>query len=121
MIKLTKKLENKYFIDNLTEEKKTLTLKNLAKEVQEVLREGIAIVYFWKEGIGWKHIELWYEDPTEETFSNEDNKIIDSIFKKDRFAICLDGYNCFAAYNLNYIQWRIKNAYEKNREVLIND
>ena len=97
-----------------------LTLKKTAKEVQDVLEEGIAIVYFWKEENNWKHSEFWYEDPTNETFSLEDNAIIDLILEKDKFAISLDGYNCFADYNLEYIEWRIKKAYEENKERILN-
>jgi hypothetical protein len=102
------------------EAEEELTLKKTAKEVQDVLEEGIAIVYFWKEENNWKHSEFWYEDPTNETFSLEDNAIIDLILEKDKFAISLDGYNCFADYNLEYIEWRIKKAYEENKERILN-
>jgi hypothetical protein len=107
--------------EEIKEDEKVLTLKNMAKKVQEVLREGIAIVYFWKNGRGWKYFEFWHEDPTNETFSSEDQIIIDSILKKDKFSIALDGYNCFGAYDLNYIQWRIKKAYEENKERILNE
>jgi hypothetical protein len=113
--------ENEEIKEEIKEDEKALTLKNMAKKVQEVLREGIAIVYFWKNGRGWKYFEFWYEDPTNETFSSEDQIIIDSILKKDKFSIALDGYNCFGAYDLNYIQWRIKKAYEENKERILNE
>jgi hypothetical protein len=113
--------ENEEIKEEIKEDEKTLTLKNMAKKVQEVLREGIAIVYFWKKNRSWKYMEFWHEDPTNETFSSEDQIIIDSILKKDKFAIALDGYNCFGAYDLNYIQWRIKKAYEENKERILNE
>ena len=58
-----------------------MTLSKLSKEIQELLREGIAIIYVWKIGKSWRYSEFWYEDLNEKTFSMEDQISIDSIIE----------------------------------------
>ena len=93
-----------------------MTLLQVSKDVQEILREGIATVYFWKNGKSWCYTSFWYEDVKNETFSLEDQKLIDIILESDPYAIGLDGYNSFGSYTLQYISWRIKKGYLDNKK-----
>jgi hypothetical protein len=100
-----------------------MNLKKLCKETQSLLEEGIAIIYVWKIGRSWNFEPFWAEKTDEngiDTFAAEDQKIIDEIRKTDKNTIDLNGYESFGDYSLQYIEWRIKKAYEDNKDMNIS-
>lgn len=95
-----------------------MNLRQLAKKNQELLVEGIANLYVWKEGRSWKCQAFWYDDPANEIYDIEDQKEIDEILKIDRFAVEINGYESIGGDTLNYISWRIKKAYEDQKDYI---
>jgi len=93
-----------------------MTLKQLSKEIQGLLEEGIAIIYVWKIDKSWKFYEFWYEDLNEKTFSLEDKMLIDSIMEADKAATSFNGYEEFGSYTLKYIEDRIKYGYLRSKQ-----
>jgi hypothetical protein len=93
-----------------------MTLSKLSKEIQELLEEGIAIIYVWKIGKSWRYSEFWYEDLNEKTFSMEDQISIDSIMEADKAATSFNGYEEFGSYTLKYIEDRIKYGYLRSKQ-----
>lgn len=108
-------------IKYIFERGKIMNIRELAKKTKDLLEEGIAIVYFWKIKKSWNYKAFWYEEITEEKFSKEDQKEIDNILEIDKNAVGLNGYEEFGSYTLKYIEWRIKRAYQDQKEMLENN
>jgi hypothetical protein len=93
-----------------------MNLLKLSKEIQELLREGIANIFVWKVKRSWNYKIFWYEDPANDIYSTEDLKEIEEIKKIDNCYLELNGYNDFLDYTLSYIKDRIIKQYEINQE-----
>lgn len=98
-----------------------MNIREIAKKNQELFEEGIANIYIWKEGRSWKSEAFWYDNPTNETYDIYDEKDIQEIYKKDKYAINLNGYEELGCYGIEYIEYKIKEEYKRNKEFLIEE
>lgn len=91
-----------------------MTLKQLAKEVQEYVTEGIAKLIIWKKGRSWNYETSWYDEelwPSQEEAA-EYEALIEGIKAVDEDYIELHTYECFARDTQDYIAFQIKRLYE---------
>lgn len=90
-----------------------MTLKELAKEVQDTLRDGVLNVIIWRENNKWKTDTFCSWDDMKDL--EEEAKLL-AIREKDPHAIVVNGYEDFGAYTLAYIGYQIKRLYENELE-----
>ena len=72
-----------------------MTLKNLTKEIKEVIQEGIFWIVVWKEGRSWQYFSFFPENGSYDEGFNlayDDMEFLKQIARKDYKAICFNGY-----------------------------
>lgn len=91
-----------------------MTLKQLAREVKDIVKDGIATLFVWKKGRSW-YYEIFYYD--NENISEEGyekyKKLNDTIKAIDENYLALNTYEYFANSTLDYIAFQVKRLYEK--------
>ncbi len=92
------------------------SLRNVVKDCQNELRDGIAWVAFWREGRSWKSESFYLE--MDDTISPDDLWWLKEARKKDPAAIALNTYYCgHLAGDMNLdeltagVRWQYENGY----------
>lgn len=92
-----------------------MTLKQLAREVQDVVKDGIATLLVWKKGRSWCYETSYYDEglcpPKEE--ADEYEALIERIKAVDEKYLTLNTYEYFVNDTLDYIAFQIKRLYER--------
>lgn len=90
-----------------------MTLKQLAREVQEYVIDGVAALIIWKKGRSWNYINSWYiAGISDDEEKAEYEAIIEKVKSIDKNFIELYTYECFLNNTQDYIAFQIKNFYE---------
>lgn len=84
-----------------------MTLRELSKEVQPLVEDGIATLLIYKRGRSWEYEAIWDME--------EEKAVVESVSRIDENYEILSTYECFASSALNYIAFQIKRLYEENK------
>lgn len=90
-----------------------MTLRELAKSIQDFVKDGICNIVIYKHGRQWCYEDVWSWDDDKDL--EEEEKIIKAKYV-DPYAIVLNGYTDFGNSTLDYICWHVKRMYLKSKE-----
>lgn len=81
-----------------------MNIRQLSRKIQELLEDGICRIVIYKVGKSWFYDDVW---SWEDDINYDDEMKIKEAMKKDQKAIVVDGWNNFAVYTLDYIQFQV--------------
>lgn len=85
------------------------TIRELAKQMQDILQDGIQDIAIWKEGKTWDWTTIDLEE-------EEGKKELEEIKAKDKNVLLVNGYYDYGAYTLQYIVWQTQRRYYEEHE-----
>lgn len=89
-----------------------MNLKDLAKCIQDYVRDGICNIVIYKDGRQWHYYDVWSWDDDKD---REQEEKVNKAKEIDPNAIVLNGYYDFGNSSLAYIYWHIQRIYYKSK------